>query len=325
MSAAAKRTAERAAEIQRVLAILHQWGIHSLGQFAALEPEQVSLRLGPEAVRMWERASGRSMRLLQWVAPPESFAEAFEFENEIETVEPLLFVLRQFLEQLGRRLGALYFVACELKLRLTFSNKTSYHHLFKIPEPSNQVEVLFRMLHAHLENFTSEFPIVAVALEAEPAKPGRQQCSLFETALRDPAQLSDTLARLVGLLGEDRVGTPVLEDTHRADAFRMEAFSWELPNETWPGPVAPAPAFALRRFRKARPAAVLLDQAKPAHLRSAELQGEVIAQDGPFLTSGNWWDEKNWARTEWDVELTSGALCRCHVEEERWQIDGVYD
>jgi protein ImuB len=91
--------ADRVVEIEKIIAILHQWGIHSLGQFAALEKEDVALRLGPEAVRMWERATGTATRLLKLVEPPESFIESFEFENEIETSEPLLFMLRRFLEQ----------------------------------------------------------------------------------------------------------------------------------------------------------------------------------------------------------------------------------
>jgi len=50
---------------------------------------------------MWERANGRSSRLLKLIRPPESFQESFEFEREIETAEPLLFMLRRFLEQLA--------------------------------------------------------------------------------------------------------------------------------------------------------------------------------------------------------------------------------
>ena len=345
-AATAKRAPDRAAEISRIIAILHKWGIHTLGQLAALEKEQVSLRLGPEGVQMWKRANGKSVRLLKLVQPPESFAETFEFENEIETVEPLLFILRRFLQQLSLRLGALYFVARDLKLCITFSDKKSYEHLFKIPEPSNNVEVLFRMLHTHLENFTSESPITAVSLEAEPTKPGQQQFSLFETALRDPAQLSETLARLIGLLGADRVGRPVLEETHRPDVFRMEPFSWKLPDEkeravasaVFSGPcdVGTSCADALRtahataslgfrRFRSASPATVLLEEGKPAHLRSAAVQGEVLEHDGPFMASGNWWDEKAWARSEWDLEIANGALCRGHAEGEKWQLDGIYD
>lgn len=337
VATATKRAEDRAAEVRRVLAILHKWGIHTLGQFAALEKEQVSARLGPEAARMWERATGKATRLLKLVQPPESFAEAYEFENEIETVEPLLFMLRRFLQQLSLRLGALYHVADELKLRLTFSDKNSYEHLFKIPQPSNNVEVLFRMLHAHLENFTSTSPIVAVSLEAQATRPSQQQFSLFETALRDPAQLSETLARLMGLLGAERVGTPVLEDTYRSDAFHIEPFSWQLPEPAaktrWEqhgrgtaGVNAPGyNGAALRRFRAAASASVLLADNKPAHLRSAAVQGEVVAQDGPYMASGNWWDEKAWGRAEWDLQLATSALYRCHEEGEMWQVDGIYD
>src|SRR2546430_16251783 len=135
-------------------------------------------------------------------------------------------MLRRFLEQLAVRLSTIYLVAKELTLRITFTNKQRYERVFKIPQPTNDVDLLFRMLHTHLENFKSEHPIVAVALTAAPNKPASQQFGLFETTLRNPNQLSETLARLTALLGADRVGTPVLEETHRPDAFRMEPFAW---------------------------------------------------------------------------------------------------
>src|SRR5206468_6817011 len=221
-------TKDREAEIQQILAILHKWGIHTLGQLAALDKEQLAARLGPEAVRMWERANGKSERLLKLVRPPESFDESFEFENEIETAEPLLFMLRRFLEQLTLRLGGIYLVAKELTLRIIFGKKQLYERVFNIPQPTNDVDLLFRMLQTHLENFRSEHPIVAVALSAQPIKAAKEQFGLFETTLRNPSQLSETLARLTALLGADRVGTPVLEETHRPDAFRLEPFTWAV-------------------------------------------------------------------------------------------------
>src|SRR4029434_4601842 len=134
---------DRETRIQEILAILHKWGIHRLGSFAALDKEQVGERLGPEAVRMWERANGQSNRLLKLVRPPESFEESFEFENEIETAEPLLFMLRRFLEQLTTRLRGIYLVAKEWTLRITFRDKQIYQRIFKIPQPSNNVDLLF--------------------------------------------------------------------------------------------------------------------------------------------------------------------------------------
>ena len=327
-------------EVQEIIAILHKWGIHTLGQLAALDKEQLGARLGPEAIRMWERANGRSNRLLKLIRPPESFEESFEFEREIETAEPVLFMLRRFLEQLAVRLAAIYLVAKELTLRITFANsrqdepavagKQSYERVFKIPQPTNNVDLLFRMLQTHLENFRSKHLIVAVALSAKPIKPAGEQFGLFETTLRNPHQLSETLARLTALLGNDRIGTPVLEETHRPDAFRMQPFSWAVVSAVSSGETPRAlrtghATAALRRFRPALSTSVLQDEDTPAHIRSAEMSGKIVAQRGPYLLSGNWWDEKSWRRAEWDLQLENGELVRAHERDGVWKIDGVYD
>jgi protein ImuB len=335
--------------IEQILTILHKWGIHTLGQLAVLDKEELRARLGTEAVRMWERANSISTRLLKFVQPPKSFEESFEFENEIETAEPLLFMLRRFLDQLALRLSAIYLVAQELTLRITFGNKQTYERIFQIPQPTNDADLLFRMLHTHLENFKSKYPITGVLLEAQPTKPPEQQFGFFEVTLRNPHQLSKTLARLTALLGTDRVGIPVLEDTHRPDAFRMEPFVWNSrgttsvssyysPDATERIPPisinAPLSA-ALRRFRPSISALVLLADEQPIHLRSAQISSAIARQSGPYRASGNWWDEKSWARAEWDLQLDNGVVVRCHegppsptsgvAGEGIWEIDGIYD
>jgi protein ImuB len=325
---------ERQMEVQEIFEILHKWGIHTLGQLAALDKEQLGARLGSEAIRMWERANGQSNRLLKLIRPPESFGESFEFDHEIETAEPLLFVLRRFLEQLTLRLTGIYLVTKELTLQITFANsrqdepavagKQFYERVFKIPQPTNDVDLLFRMLQTHLENFRSEHPIVAVALSAQPIKPAKEQFGLFETTLRNPHQLSETLARLTALLGSERVGTPVIEETHRPDAFRMEPFAWHGLLAHSIGRM-PMPRPALRRFRPAVFASLLLDADTLAHVRSAEIFEDILKQRGPYLLSGNWWDEKSWARAEWDVQLQNGDLIRAHESAGTWKIDGIYD
>jgi protein ImuB len=255
-------------------------------------------------------------------------------------------MLRRFLEQLAVRLAAIYLVAKELTLRITFANsrqdepavagKQIYERVFKIPQPTNDVDLLFRMLQTHLENFRSEYPIVAVALSAEPIKPAGEQFGLFETTLRNPHQLSETLARLTALLGADRIGTPVLEETHRPDGFRIEPFlcaiesalpsgqSCKSSSDSHARRTAHATA-ALRRLRPAVSASVLRDEDRPAHVRSPQISGKVVDQRGPYFLSGNWWDEKSWACAEWDLQLQGGELVRCHESDGTWKVDGVYD
>ena len=135
-----------------------------------------------------------------------------------------------------------------------------------------------------------------------------QQFQFFETPLRDPGRLHETLTRLTGLLGRERVGRPVLEDSHRDDALRMEPFVWELPPS--PNEQSPMIGPALRRFR--------------GELRPP-LEENVIDRQGPYLASGDWWDEKRWERAEWDLELESGAVCRAQKCGGQWQLDGLYD
>jgi protein ImuB len=331
-----------------ILAILHKWGIHTLGRLAALDKEELRIRLGAEAIRLWDRANGTATRLLKFVLPPETFIESFEFDREIETAEPLLFILRRFLEQLSLRLSSIYLVARELTLTITFSVEQTnasaartYERVFKIPQPTNDVDLLFRMLQTHLETFKSEHPIVAVALSAQPIRPVSQQFGLFETALRNPHQLYETLARLSALLGNDRVGTPALEETHRPDAFRMEPFCWQIISSDTTARVPPISKLALRRFRPPSSTSIFISEHR--HLQSDKVCGQIVDQTGPFLLSGNWWDEKAWARAEWDMQLENGELVRAHESPPSqsaspartygvtgsaggaWKLDGIYD
>ncbi|HXM74017.1 MAG TPA: hypothetical protein VN904_01980, partial [Chthoniobacterales bacterium] len=111
---------------------------------------------------------------------------------------------------------------------------------------------------------------------------------------------------------------------HRPDAFHLEPFSWQVGAIDLNRP-EPTPSVALRRFRSKSSASVLLEENKPVHVRSSEMNGSTVAQSGPYLASGNWWDETAWMRAEWDLQLANGALLRCHQNPNGWQLDGIYD
>jgi protein ImuB len=301
---------EQSDGLSHIFNILHKWGIHTLGQLAALPKDELAARFGPIGVRLWEQADGKSNRLLRLVRPAEVFLEQCEFEHEVETAAPLLFVLHRFLEQLTQRLGTLYFLVSELTLQLTFADKKVYERRFQIPDPTNSVELLFRLLQTALENFRTEHPIVAVSLEAQPARPAKQQFRFFETPLRDPARLHETLNRLTALLGRERVGRPVREDSHRDDAFHLEPFVWELPESADEPPNEPMIGPALRRLRQ-----------QP--ISAAEKA--VRTRQGPYLSSGDWWDEKSWQRREWDLELENGTMARAQKNGPHWRLEAIYD
>jgi protein ImuB len=205
------------------LAILKRWGINTAGAFLALGKDQLAERLGPTIVEVFDHLSLHSVRPLKIAAPPENFFEEIEFENEIETLEPLLFILRRFVEQLSRRIELLYLVIAELHLKLGLTSGAIYERAFTIPSPTGNAETLFRVLHTHLETVRTDAPIATLRLSAKPGRSESHQFGLFETTLRNPNQFAETLARLTALCGSDRVGTPVVEETHRPDTFQMKA------------------------------------------------------------------------------------------------------
>ena len=343
------------------LEILKRWGINTAGAFLALGKDQLAERLGPAIVEVFDRLSTQSIRPLKIASPPETFAEEIEFEKEIETLEPLLFILRRFVEQLSRRIELLYLVVAELHLKLGLTSGATYERAFTIPSPTGNAETLFRVLHTHLETVRTDAPIMTLRLSAKPGRSESHQFGLFETTLRNPNQFAETLARLTALCGSDRVGTPAAEQTHRPDTFQMKPPDFTIPKGLRPSAQGceggqsgsdratlgsrrrvsttlkglrhgceigksgsdrasriPHSAFGnqfpsglpLRRFRPPLPARIEIRERHPVLIRSAVFNGVIADVHGPFLSSGNWWENNRWWREEWDIQTADGNLYR---------------
>lgn len=306
-----------------IASVLSRWGIRTVGQLLGLGKSAVSERLGPGALQLFERLSEDSARPLKLVSPPEIFSEQIEFEHEVETAGPLIFVLRRFVEQLAQRLKAIYLVAGEFQLRLGLASGDQYNHRFTVPSPTAGVETLFRMLQTHLETVRTDSPIVSLELTARPAWQETHQFGLFENTLRNPNQFAETLARLTALAGPENVGTPVLEATHRPDVFRMRRPDFDTIQHSQ-AKIRNA-GLQLRRFRPPLPAHFEFRGNNPALVRSEWFRGAVADARGPFLSSGQWWDDHRWAREEWDIEMAGGILIRVFRSNDGCFIEGVYD
>lgn len=249
-----------------VAAILQQWGIRTVGEFLALGQGELAERFGLEALALFAAASSTVCRPLHLVRPAERFEESWDFEYEVETVEPLLFLLRRFVEAFGQRLEALGLAAEQLILRLRLESGPTAEYRLRLPEPTRQPDALFRALQTHLETVRTESPVVGITLTAEPGRPRQRQFSLFEAAVRDPHQFQETLARLSALVGPDRVGTPVRENSHRPDAFRLVPPDFDQAPLTDGQPVSDLHAVTpWRRLRPGRPARVELRNRRKAN------------------------------------------------------------
>jgi protein ImuB len=305
--------------------ILTHWGLRTFGDLTALARDDVGRRLGPEGLALWDRAQGGTPRPLHPVVPVQTFSAAMDFEDEIETLEPLLFLLRRFLERLTLELRTSGFVAAALDFALPLSDGTRHEHAFRLPQPTADIEILFRAVHTHLESLRTATSIIGLELRASPTRPLVRQQGLFETGLRDPHGFAETLARVAAIVGADRVGTPQPEDSHRPDAVRLVPSPAVIPPPAEP-PVHAIHGLPLRRFRPPLPAQLELTQGKPTYLWTERFAGAVAEMQGPWLSSGEWWQaDRAWRRTEYDVAIEGGGLYRLVLTDRRWFIEGEYD
>jgi len=305
-----------------MLETLDRWGIRRLRDLAALPELGLAERLGPEGLHLHKLARGAGERPLVPVAEPLDFAEEAELDYPLELLEPLMFVLARMLHDLRARLSSYGLAIIELRLRLKLENRGEHARTLRFPVPMLDTKAFLKLLDLDLAAHPPSAPVVKVWLEAEPSKPRATQSGLFIPQAPEPEKLELTLARLRGLVGEHNVGSPDLLDTHRPGAFRM------LPRPLSPSPrlpVSQSPRLPIRAIRPPRAARVQMASGQPVHVQAAGVRGHVTASAGPWRTSGDWWTNDPWARDEWDVALSDGALYRIYSEQGRWFVDGSYD
>ena len=342
-------------EPEQWLETLERWGVRNLRALAALPKIAISERLGQKGVRFHQLARGAASRTLVPVEPPLNFEEAIELEYPLMLLEPLAFLLGRLLDQLCARLAARALATQELRLQLKLAtgyhseediesvtqhengDRKYFHRTLRLPVPLLDAKVFLKLLQLDLKAHPPGAPIVKIQLTAKPVHPRAAQSGLFLPPLPEPEKLELTLARIAGIVGESKVGSLQLLDTHRPDGFCMQHFAPSQPQTATEPSSAQKPAdgaiTALRMFRPPAYATVTMRDGKPARIvcpKRKEVHGEIIWVAGPWRSSGDWWEQEGWARDEWDIALQSETGITLHrlvrdLLNGRWLVEGTYD
>ncbi len=233
-------------EAARWMETLDRWGIRKLRALAALPEVPVSERLGQQGIRLQQLARGAVPRNLRVCEPQLTFAESVELEHPIVLLEPLAFLLNRMLEQLCARLRARALAAQELRLEFKLAAsqvnddaafaempagavagkiEQKFTRTLCLPTPMLDAKVFLKLLQLDLQAHPPGAPIVKIDLSAQPARPRALQSGLFQPVFPEPGKLELTLARIAGIVGQGRVGSVELLDTHREGAFAMRHFA----------------------------------------------------------------------------------------------------
>lgn len=311
------------AELGERLAIC---GLRNLGAFARLRRAEVAARFGAEGVAWWTRLSGSRRRPLRFAKLEELFECGEEFEEALRERQPLLFLLRRFLEDLAARVSRAGLAAAAVHLWLSHADGSSYARRLALPEPTLDVELLFRLVAGHLETVEMRSAVEALRLRIESAGQEAGQRNLFGAGLSDRHRCEETLTRLRKIVGADRVGSPRRTDSHRPGLFERAPLRAELGEAGEKVSAPPATGPLLRRYPLACRASVDVRGGRPLRVESSRVSGAVEACQGPWRADGDWWHRgRAWTRVEWDVEVRGEGLFRLLETEAGWLVEGYYD
>ncbi|MCB1103415.1 MAG: DNA polymerase Y family protein [Opitutaceae bacterium] len=298
-------------------------GLRTLGSLTKFPRAALVNRLGARGDALWSQAAGEWSRPLQPAPFPVRHHAEMDFEEPVETLEPLLFTVRRFCERLALEVSQFGGGTSRLALVLKLEADHSHARDFDLPEPTANADILFAVLENHLASLQTDTAIIGFSLEVFPSRRLEQQEGLFDIGLKDAPLFFATLGRLAAVVGSDNVGTPRRADTHRSDGFMLVAPTNSVPERI--APQAPPPTGPLlRRLRPPVAATVELTATRPRFLYSPLATGEIQVLRRPFRSNGNWWRPDAWSREEWDVQI-GGALYRLLHQSEGWFIEGVYD
>jgi protein ImuB len=325
-----------------ILETLKLWGIRTFADLASLPTSGVSERLGQEGIKLQQLAAGKTERQLRVKQPAPVFANSIELEHALSELEPLSFIFARLLHQLCAALDAYALATNELSIAMRLEDQTTHERKLSLPHPMRDHKVFLKLLLLDTEMHPPQSAVRAISMSCEPVKPRVLQNGLFVPLAPAPDKLELTLARLAKLVGEENIGSPILLDTHRPDAFSIKRFTLMDPKrrskDNRQSAIGNRQSFGFRMFRPPLRAIVQAEQGWPTQIsawsKQRSVYGKVVNVAGPWRTTGDWWRDDRWARDEWDVTIESGSktntqqsLYRIYRElnSKNWFVEGNYD
>jgi protein ImuB len=306
------------------------WAIRTCGQLAALAETDLISRIGQAGKRLHSLARGAWPHLMFPIEPSfeDSLMERMELDFPVELLEPLLFLLGRMTDTLLERAKAKTRAIASLRVVLHLDGGKRHERIVRPALPLEDKPTLLKLLQLDLETHPPSATILGLELHAHSAAPYRAQHGLFLPQAPEPGRLEVLLARLRKLLGEERVGAVELKDDHRPNAFRVVPFAPPPPKRSEQRNLAVATA--LRVCRPPQTIGVVFTGSLPSRVFWDGQRYAVCEIAGPWRVSGQWWNEANWCREEWDVRLATECIervCRIAFDPRSrcWYVQGTYD
>jgi protein ImuB len=218
-------------------------GVFTIGELCALPQAALGSRLGEAAGSVSELCAGRDRAPLVAYTPERTVSESSAWDEPVTGIEPLLFVLAGLVSRISARLNGRSEAAHSLVLTLLYApanarfrgEKAEQVLRFKLAAPLHRADEMRRVLSARLARTKLAAPSLGMRLSIPkllPAVARQLELSQVLAGVTVSASVDDEIpvliAELSAELGEEKVGTLELVESHRPEAkSKLSSASFE--------------------------------------------------------------------------------------------------
>lgn len=340
-------------EMSDLIDLLRRLGVVSLGDLAVMRPGQVGPRFGALGTAVHRLARG----LDEFPVPlhrgePDITVHA-ELDPPVQRLDVAAFAGRRLAEELNNRMLRRGVVCTRLRVLARAENGAELERTWRIEGVLTASELTDRVrwqLEGWLSGRSGEAPsapLVHLELGAEEVHPATSMTEgLWGRSSRGQAGAGRAALRVQGMLGAERVLTPVLEggraprDRARLVAWGDEVHPRRRPDAPWPGQIPPplpatVPTDLMRaqvadeagraltvagRGELSNPPALVRIEAPPERAG----QWAVTGWAGPWPVHERWWAGGR-PRTYLQVVCADGPALLLCAQDGVWAVEGIYD
>jgi protein ImuB len=337
--------------------LLWRLGIHTLGDFAALQPTDVRDRFGEYGAHLHGLAGGRDSRPVVARIPPKELAAAIEFEPALDRIDQVTFSFRASADLFIEQLTAAKLVCTALVVEVRSENGEYSTREWLHPRSFTATDVVDRV-RWQLQG-TGEIdsglrsPITAVRVTPESVDAiGNHEQGLWGSGPDE--RIHHALSRVQSMLGHGGVLTGVVAGG-RTSADRQQLIAWgdrvadrragrgAVAEQPWPGHLPdPSPASL---FEVPRAVQLLSTDGEPVRVNDrGMLNGPpevfspgsqpssqpgdmrtVTAWAGPWPIDERWWSETARRVHRMQVVDSAGSAWLLVLDGDRWWAEARYD
>ena len=327
-----------------LVGLLRRMGLHTVGDFAALEGRDVHTRFGAHGALLHRFARGQDPQPVSGRKPPPDFERSLMFEPPLELVEPIAFSMRTTAEQFVVDLADQGLVCTTVRIEVESEGALASTRSWLHPRWFGPTDLIDRVRWQLSAEGAVGAPVDCIRLIPEVVEPlGDHADSLFGGGHDE--RVDRGLARVQSMVGHEAV-VAVAVQGGRGPADRQLMVPWGeraivarpsgLP---WPGslpPPAPATVFATPQEALVvgaggYPVGVSgrgMVTSEPMRFRAAlgEALQPVASWAGPWPIDELWWDEAAGRRiARFQVVGVDGSAWLMIVENGRWWTEACYD